>query len=232
MKTKTKTFYTVISIVFLTVGCIPFQKAKDYRLTEEQIKWIPYQLNDTLIFKSLNEDLYDSLIVTQLDRKITNIGVETPGTRERIYCRLSGLNFTDHIIFSFGPESVKSTYFSLSMYEDKESNCRDALGAYYYPEENLIRTQLKGDNFDSGKTDKTEMINQLTINGVNYTQVIHITADENFQSPTPEFCNLGLEFYYSLNKGLIKYKLKKKEYIIFRTTTDKTYLQVKKKKGN
>ena len=214
---KTKTFYSVIFIIFLTVGCIP----KDYRLTEEQKKWVPYQSNDTLIFKSINENIYDSLIVSEFGREITDIGVETPGSREIIYCRLSDLNFTDHIIFSFDLESVKSTYFSLSMYEDKESNCRDALVAYYYPGENLIRTQLKGDNFDSGKKDKTEMINQMTINGVNYSQVIHITADENFQSSAPGFCNLGLEFYYSLNRGLIKYKLKNKEYIIFKNCSSK-----------
>ncbi len=209
---RTITFYILISIIFLTVGCIP----KDYRLTEEQIKWIPYQSNDTLIFKSLNENLYDSLIVSAFGREITDIGVETSGSREIIYCIISDLNIIDHIMFSFYLESVKSTYLSLVMYENKESNCRDALGAYYYPGENLIRTQLKGDNFDSGKTDKTEMINQLKINGVNYSQVIHITGDENFQSSAPGFCNLGLEFYYSLNKGLIKYKLKNKEYIIFK----------------
>jgi len=213
---KTKIIITEILLTYILSGCIPFQKAKDYRLVEEQIKWIPYQLNDTLIFKSLDEDLYDTMIVTQLNRRILDVGVETPGTRERIDCRISELNFNNHIRFSFNLESVNSTYFSLAMYENKESNCKDVLVSYYYPDENVIRIQLKGDNFYSKMMDKTEMINHITINGVKYTQVIHTTADKNFKSSASGFCNLGLEFYYSLDKGLIKYKLQGKEYIILK----------------
>lgn len=219
--------FTLLSVIcWLLYACGRGTNLGDYRLTAEQAKSIPYKLNDTIFFKSINSGKNDTLIVYEFYRGVRGVGGEhfNHFTEEEIICTLkpsSGSN--KRVEFSFvlsatplDPYVQHSTHVNLdmSMYKEKNAgnidNCMDMIGSnYHFKDTNSTEIDNKSDRVNY--KDSVELLNTLTINNHVYSKVIHVVKS---LIPNSSYCDLGLkEFFYSLENGLIKYKIDDKEYI-------------------